>query len=144
MDKPKAKPKAKRPASGGAGAADVEKAVMGDAVVKAAIRHSGSDAGSDAREAQQSEIRLKSEGQRSTSMLWELTQKEVALSTVRTALAVAGITAILGAWLGIAENARMGSSIFLYGVANLVIGFYFGRTNHTRTGGPGGDSAGMR
>lgn len=94
--------------------------------------------------AEQSETSLHSKGQRETSMLWELTQKDVALSTVRTTLAVAGITAIFGTWLQIAENVRMGAFIFLYGVANLVIGFYFGRTNHTRTGGPGGDSAGPR
>jgi len=27
--------------------------------------------------------------------------------------------------------------VFLFGVANLVTGFYFGRTNHQRTGGIG-------
>lgn len=125
----------------------VEAAVMEDAVVKAAIEHSGIEPTASAvseKAAAQLEVSLKSEGQRTTSMLWEMTQKDVALSTVRTTLAVAGITAVFGSWLTIAESVRMGAFIFLYGVANLVIGFYFGRTNHQRVGGPGGDSAGTR
>ena len=32
---------------------------------------------------------------------------------------------------------KVAAFVFLTGVANLVIGFYFGRTNHQRTGGIG-------
>lgn len=74
----------------------------------------------------------------------ETSQKDIAILTVRSTVAVAGIAALFGAYLGIIESVRMGAFVFLYGIANLVIGFYFGRTNHQRVGGPGGDKAGSR
>jgi hypothetical protein len=39
---------------------------------------------------------------------------------------------------------QLAAIVFLFGVANLVTGFYFGRTNHQRSGGVGGDLAGTR
>ena len=42
------------------------------------------------------------------------------------------------------ENIDKGQFIFLTNVLFVVIGFYFGRTNHQRTGGIGGDHAGSR
>lgn len=71
-----------------------------------------------------------SAGQRDVNMLWENTQRQIALAVIAVALSVA-------AWLAIAIETDKGvaASVFLYGVANLVIGFYFGRTNHQRIGG---------
>lgn len=91
------------------------------------------------RTAEQSEASARAEGQRRTSMVWEETQREIALVTIRSTVAVAGIAGLFGAWLGVVDSVRMGAFVFLYGVANLVVGFYFGRTNHERVGGPGGD-----
>lgn len=96
------------------------------------------------RTAEESETSARTEGQRRTSMLWETTQREIALLAVRSTLLVAGISALFGAYLGIVESVRMGAFVFLYGTVNLVVGFYFGRTNHERVGGPGGDDAGTR
>jgi hypothetical protein len=89
------------------------------------------------------EAALRSAGQRDTSLLWETTQMKIALSVIWGSLTLARILGAFGKWLG-SENTQLASLVFLYGVANLVTGFYFGRTNHTRTGGPGGDDAGRR
>lgn len=63
---------------------------------------------------------LATAGHRQINVIWETTQMRVALSVIWGSLVVA--------------------VVFLFGVANLVTGFYFGRTNHARTGGVGGDS----
>jgi hypothetical protein len=72
---------------------------------------------------------LRTEDQRRISGIWERTQQVIALSVVLTALFVS-------AWLAVQPNGNS-PYVFLASVANLVIGFYFGRTNHTRVGGVG-------
>lgn len=42
----------------------------------------------------------------------------------------------VSAWLAVQPDGNS-PYVFLASVANLVIGFYFGRTNHTRVGGVG-------
>lgn len=96
------------------------------------------------QKARELETSLKSEGQRTTSMLWETTQKQIALYTIGLTLFSAVGSALFGEWLKLGNDVRIAAFVFLYGAANLVIGFYFGRTNHQRVGGPGGDSAGVR
>lgn len=85
----------------------------------------------------------KSEGQRQINLIWENTQMKVALSVIWCSLTVAAILAVGGKLLGSVEI-QLAAVVFLFGVANLVTGFYFGRTNHQRSGGIGGDSAGAR
>lgn len=75
-------------------------------------------------------------GQRDTSKVWESTQRQIALSVIGAALIVAIVLAVFGKQLGTNEL-QLASAVFLYGVANLVTGFYFGRTNHTKIGGIG-------
>lgn len=58
---------------------------------------------------------------------------KVALSVIWIALGVAAILSIFGRQLGSAE-VQLAAVVFLFGVANLVTGFYFGRTNHSRIG----------
>lgn len=82
---------------------------------------------------------LRTEGQRAINLVWETTQRTVALAVTLASLFVASLLAVLGRWLGSIEL-QLASMVFLYGVANLVTGFYFGRTNHARTGGIGGES----
>jgi hypothetical protein len=72
-------------------------------------------------------------GQRETSNMWESTQRQIALSVVSVALLVAGGLSAFGK----TESIQTAALVFLFGVANLVIGFYFGRTNHQRVGGVG-------
>ena len=82
---------------------------------------------------------LRTEGQRTVNIIWETTQMKVALSVTWGSLVVASTLAVFGHWLG-SQDLQLASMVFLYGVANLVTGFYFGRTNHARTGGIGGES----
>jgi len=90
-----------------------------------------------------SEQDRKSAGQREINLIWENTQMKIALSVIWVALVVAGVLAIMGHWLGSPE-VQLAAIVFVFGVANLVTGFYFGRTNHQRSGGIGGDTAGTR
>ena len=78
----------------------------------------------------QSEIELHSAGQRQINRIWEYTQAFIALLITITSLFVAATLSLSGS-----PDAQTAAFVFIYGVANLVIGFYFGRTNHTRVGG---------
>lgn len=82
-------------------------------------------------------------GQRTVNLMWEGTQMKVALSVVWVSLFVAAVLAIGGKVLGSVEL-QLASVVFIFGVANLVVGFYFGRTNHTKTGGIGPNNSSSR
>lgn len=73
-------------------------------------------------------------GQRAVNLLWEGTQRLIALSVIWASLVVAVALTIFGTYLGNPEL-QLAAAVFLFGVANLVTGFYFGRTNHQRIGG---------
>jgi len=77
-------------------------------------------------------------GQRNINLIWETTQQKIALFVVGGALLVAISLGVAGKLLG-SPDMQLAALVFLFAVANLVIGFYFGRTNHSRTGGIGGD-----
>lgn len=89
----------------------------------------------------QQEVALRSAGQRAINLIWENTQMRVALSVIWSALLVAAALAVMGKYLG-TPDLQLAAVVFLFGVANLVTGFYFGRTNHQRTGGVGPNDAG--
>jgi len=84
-----------------------------------------------------SEENRTSAGQRRINVIWEVTQALIAISVSGTTLFVAGSLAIRG-----------GADMVTFGLLSngffLVIGFYFGRTNHQRSGGVGGERAGSR
>jgi hypothetical protein len=81
--------------------------------------------------------------QQRISGIWERTQQVIALSVVEITLVVVTVIVVAptirqlsGGEVapGLAAAASTGV-VFLASVANLVIGFYFGRTNHQRVGG---------
>lgn len=74
-------------------------------------------------------------GQRAVNMVWESTQRQIALSVIGSSLLVSVVLAVGGPILGIPRELQLAAAVFLFGVANLVTGFYFGRTNHTKIGG---------
>lgn len=88
-----------------------------------------------------SEQDLSTAGQRHINLIWETTQMKIALSVIWAALAVSTVLSIFGGWLG-KPDVQLAAVVFVFGVANLVTGFYFGRTNHTKTGGVGDKEAG--
>ena len=89
-----------------------------------------------ATEAQETETTLRTAGQRRINLIWEYTQAFIAGMVVTTVLLVSAWQSIKGA-----EALKIAAYGFLIGVANLVIGFYFGRTNHQRVGGIGGGTS---
>ena len=75
------------------------------------------------------------EGQRRINIIWEITQSIIAFSVVTTFLFVTSRKVL---------NSDMDTTAFivLSNVVALVIGFYFGRTNHTKIGGVGPNEEG--
>lgn len=100
-------------------------------------------AGEAVAEARAVEGSLVSAGQRDINRIWERTQQVIALSVVEITLVVVSLLVVAPALAAIfgqqipesSTTAATAGMIFLASVANLVIGFYFGRTNHTRVGG---------
>ena len=84
-----------------------------------------------------SEQDRKTAGQRRVNIIWEVTQAAIALFVTVATLFVASK-------LALADRGETAAFLLLSNAFFLVIGFYFGRTNHQRTGGVGGESAGDR
>lgn len=76
-------------------------------------------------------------GQHAINLIWENTQMRVALSVIWASLIVSSVLAVMGKNLG-TPDLQLAAIVFLFGVANLVTGFYFGRTNHERSSGQTG------
>lgn len=79
-------------------------------------------------------------GQRRVNLIWETMQAVIAAAVVGSSLVVSARIALLvliptatEKQTAIANTAYM----LISNLVSLVIGFYFGRTNHTRTGGVG-------
>lgn len=85
----------------------------------------------------------KTASQREINKKWEDTQAKIATWVVGSSLIVGSILGLFGTFLSSSEI-QLAAIVFLFGVANLVTGFYFGRTNHQRSGGVGGEFAGPR
>jgi hypothetical protein len=81
--------------------------------------------------------------QQRISGIWERTQQVIALAVVLDVLAVSTLVVLIPALLLLAgqpideaaKAAAVGGLLFLTSTTSLVIGFYFGRTNHQRVGG---------
>lgn len=68
-------------------------------------------------------------GQRRINLIWELTQALIAVSVIWAALGAS-------IWIAVKDPTnRLMSFLFLSNIVSIVIGFYFGRTNHQRVGG---------
>jgi len=76
-------------------------------------------------------------GQRRVNLIWEITQAVIAIAVTLTTLFVA-------AALGLQGDVSGAAFLLLSNAFFLVIGFYFGRTNHQRTGGTGPVSGDFR
>lgn len=69
------------------------------------------------------------ESQRRINLIWEITQAIIALTVI---IGTIGTTV----WLVTHDpTSRTTAFTFMVGIVSTVIGFYFGRTNHQRTGG---------
>lgn len=68
------------------------------------------------------------------NLIWERTQAVLAIASIMGALLISGYIAITNE-----PDNRVASFLFLTNIANLVAGFYFGRTNHARPTGENKD-----
>lgn len=121
----------------------IEAAVLADPVVQAVLASNTQIQGSTvttpagnvvASPTKTQEDERVSAGQRTVNLIWESTQMKIALSVIWASLIVSGALAVTGKLLG-TPDIQLAAVVFLFGVANLVTGFYFGRTNHTKVGG---------
>jgi len=78
------------------------------------------------------EIKRHSAGQRRVNLLWEGTQASIAVAVTGSTLYVAVARALAPPLGGPVDSS---TSLLLSSAFFLVIGFYFGRTNHTKVGG---------
>jgi hypothetical protein len=77
---------------------------------------------------------LSTAGQRHINVMWEGTQKNIALAVTIVAL---GVTAFLIIHPGVATDLKLMAFTTLSNVFFAVTSVYFTRTNHTKTGGVG-------
>jgi hypothetical protein len=72
-------------------------------------------------------------GQRRINFIWEFTQAAIAVSITATVCVVGAVRALVPV-SAVIDN---GASQILSNAFFLIVGFYFSRTNHTKTGGVG-------
>lgn len=80
---------------------------------------------------------LRTAGQRHINLKWESTQQIIAIAVTVAVLSVCSFIMIRGDMA-----LQQAAFIFLTNLAFLVIGTYFQRTNHTKTGGVGSNETG--
>lgn len=79
-------------------------------------------------------------GQREVNLIWERKQASIASWVVGTALVVSSAVALLIIYPNATEKQTamaITAFVLISNLVSLVIGFYFGRTNHTKVGGVG-------
>ena len=81
---------------------------------------------------------LRTAGQRTINVIWEYMQALIALVVVITVLGVAArLSLLIAAAASTDKQMSVGQEAFMLmgNILSLVIGFYFGRTNHEKIGG---------
>lgn len=79
-------------------------------------------------------------GQRRVNLIWEVTQMLITFIVIGTAMYVSARIALLVLRPDATERATslaVTAFVLISNASFLVLGFYFGRTNHQRTGGVG-------
>ncbi len=86
------------------------------------------------------EAALRSAGQRNVNLIWENTQSSIARYVVMTTLLVSSALSLSALNPGATDrHMALATTAFMLisNLVSLITGFYFGRTNHQRTGGVG-------
>ena|SRR5580765_2625977 len=91
-----------------------------------------------------SEQDRKTAGQRRINIIWEVTQAIIALTVTGTGMYVAAQLALRNDPDVNAKSASVTAFLLISNTVFLVIGFYFGRTNHQRVGGTGASQSETR
>jgi len=87
-----------------------------------------------------SEEDRKTSGQRRINIIWEVTQAVIALAVTGTGMFTAAQLALRNDPDASAKSMAITAFMLISNTVFLIIGFYFGRTNHQRVGGVGGGS----
>lgn len=78
---------------------------------------------------------LKSAAQRGINLTWEDTQKKIALYAVYLTMAISAIVVLAGLSGFVNDSVLIIAAFtFMASTTNLIVGFYFSRTNHARIG----------
>lgn len=78
---------------------------------------------------------LRTAGQRRINIIWEITQAIIALLVTGTGMFTAAILAMRSGMTDDGKAMSITAFLLISNTVFLVIGFYFGRTNHQRMGG---------
>lgn len=84
-------------------------------------------------------------GQRFVNLIWETMQALIAGSVVTTTLVVSSMIALVILKPEASEKQSamaITAYMLISNLVSLIVGFYFGRTNHQKIGGVGGDDIG--
>jgi len=82
-----------------------------------------------------SEQDLRTAGQRSINLLWETTQRNIALFIISITSLIAAFIVVRGMMVeSTSDGLVVAAFTLLSSLCSLVVGFYFGRTNHARIG----------
>lgn len=79
-------------------------------------------------------------GQRRINIIWEVTQSIIALAVTGTGMFTAASLALKDDPKQVDKSAGITAFLLISNTVFLVIGFYFGRTNHQRQGGVVGNT----
>lgn len=78
---------------------------------------------------------LRTAGQRQINLIWETTQRHIALFVIGVACLVSAYVVVFSLFTGKETNALvLAAFTLLSNIGFLIAGFYFGRTNHARIG----------
>jgi hypothetical protein len=83
-------------------------------------------------------------GRRGINLMWESTQAVIALAVIFTGMATASILALRTDASDASKSVAITAFLLISNTVFLVIGFYFGRTNHERQGGVVNGQGGSR
>jgi len=83
-------------------------------------------------------------GQRRINIIWEVTQAVIALAVTGTGMFTASQLALRADTSDANKSMAITAFLLISNTVFLVIGFYFGRTNHQRVGGMGAKSEDTR
>lgn len=76
--------------------------------------------------------------QRNVNLIWETTQRDIAKYVIVGAVVINGVTVLIAMITGREISATVAFALgFINSLASGIASFYFGRTNHTQTGGIG-------
>lgn len=103
--------------------------ILSQSIEQQELLHASTEATTTAEE------NLRTQAQRDVNLVWENTQRFIAIFVVITTMLVSGTVVIRAVFIGVSDaNLAIAAFTFISSTTSLVVGFYFSRTNHARIG----------